>query len=58
MFSIAQSRCLACAGARDMHYAGKKEFYLHLQGAGGGKLCICHKGKKKKESKMRKYNLI
>lgn len=39
MFSIAQSQCLACAGGRDMHYAGKKEFYLHLEGA-GGQLCI------------------
>lgn len=30
MFSIAQSQCLASAGRRDMHYAGKKEVYLHL----------------------------
>lgn len=32
MFSTAQSQCLACAGGRDMHYAGKKEVYLHLRG--------------------------
>jgi len=32
MFSTAQSQCLACAGGRDMHYAGKKEVYLHMGG--------------------------
>lgn len=30
MLSIAQSQCLTCPGGRDMHYAGKKEFCLHL----------------------------
>lgn len=40
MFSIAQSQCLACAGGRDMHYAGKKEFYLDL--VVGGNFVFSH----------------
>lgn len=40
MFSVAQSQCLACAGGRDMHYAGKKEIYLHL--VVGGNFVFSH----------------